>query len=229
MGACVPEWRIEMKLSTCIAASSIAVLGFLAAPAFALDHDELLNGEISSDRLIPTRILLSYGAVGNSGSAGNNIISGTLGRSTGGVIDRDYFTAIVPQGYVLTELRVGTQTTVGGGGSFLGLAAGSFMPLEPSVATAAGLLGWKVYGTADRTTDILDEMAVSGNGASGFTRPLEAGEYTFWAQELATGSFNYRFNLMLAPVPEPAPWIMLGAGVALVGLRRRRQHQQQQS
>jgi hypothetical protein len=202
-------------------AGGMALLGLLAAPAFASDHDESLNGEISGDRQNPTRILLSYGAAGNK--AGNNIVSGKLGRSAGGVIDRDYFTAVVPLGYALTELRVGNQTTVGGGGSFLGLAAGSFMPLEPSVATAPGLLGWKVYGTADRTTDILDDMAVSGNGASGFTRPLEAGEYTFWAQELATGSFNYRFNLMLAPVPEPAPWIMLGAGLALLGLRRRRQ------
>jgi hypothetical protein len=212
-----------MNLLTRIAAGSIATLGLLAGPAFANDYSESLNGEISADRFNPTRILLSYGAASNNGSAGNNIVSGTLGRSAGGVIDRDYFTAVVPPGYALTELRVGNQTTVGGGGSFLGLAAGSFMPLEPSVATAAGLLGWKVYGTADRTTDILDDMAVSGNGASGFTRPLEAGEYTFWAQELATGSFNYRFNLMLAPVPEPAPWIMLGAGLALLGLRRRRQ------
>jgi hypothetical protein len=55
---------------------------------------------------------------------------------------------------------------------------------------------------------------------------LQAGEYTFWAQELATGTFNYRFNLMLAPVPEPAPWIMLGAGLALLGARRAARRQQ---
>ena len=130
----------------------------------------------------------------------------------------------MPLGYALTELRVGNQTTVGGGGSFLGMAAGSTVALDPSAATAAGLLGWKVYGTADRNTDILDDMAAAGNGASGFIRPLESGEYTFWAQELAPGGFNYRFNLVLAPVPEPASWFTLGAGLALLCLRRRRRN-----
>lgn len=192
-------------------------------PALATDYTESINGEISGDRVSPTRINLSYGAGGSNGVLGNNIISGSLGNIAG-VVDRDYFTAIVPVGFNLSELRVGNQTTVGGGGSFIGVAQGAVMPVSanPTPASAAGLLGWKVYTLVDRNTDILDNMAVAGNQASGFTPPLAAGEYTFWLQELAGGSFNYRFNLVLTPVPEPAPWSLLSGGLAMLAWRRRR-------
>ena len=65
-------------------------------------------------------------------------------------------------------------------------------------------------------------MALGGNGASGFTVPLSAGDYTVWIQELAPGSFGYRFNFVLAPVPEPSATLLCALGLAvLAGLLRR--------
>lgn len=197
-------------------------LAALAAQAGAADYDEAVAGEISADRLLPTRILLTDSPRGANGLRGNNIVSGTLGRN-GGVVDRDYFTAVVPQGFALTELRVGNQTTTGGGvlGSFIGVATGDVMPVAESATTAAGLLGRKHYGLADRGTDILDDLSAAGDGATGFARPLGAGAYTFWVQELSPGTYNYRFNLIVSAVPEPSQWALLAAGLAMLGWRRR--------
>jgi hypothetical protein len=193
----------------------------VAYPALAGGYDEAGAGDLSSDRLNPTRVVLDYGTTGNNGQPGGNVVSGSLERSASGLVDRDYFTVVVPAGYRLTQLLVGNQTTVGGGGSFIGMAAGTVMPVLEDASSAAGLLGWKVYRLADRQTDILDDMAMAGNGASGFASPLGAGEYTFWVQELATGTFSYRFNLVLSPVPAPAPWVLMAGGLALLGWRRR--------
>lgn len=201
-------------------AATLAVVG--ASDATAADRDEAVQGDLSGDRFAPTSFTLTWGSGGQNGLFGNNILTGRTGRSALGVVDRDYVLLEVPVGYVLSELRVGTQTTVGGGGSFIGLAAGPVVTTDPEGASASGLLGWKLYGTADRGTDILDDMAAAGNGASGFTGPLDAGSYTLWIQELATGDFAYRFNLVLAPVPEPATIASLVAGLAAAAWRSRR-------
>jgi hypothetical protein len=189
----------------------------VASQAHADDYDEALSGDLSNDRLKPSVLNLSYGPLGSNGLRGNNIVSGKLGRSSSG-IDRDYLHIIVPVGFALSELRVGNATTVGGSGSFIGIASGSFMPVSPSAINATGLLGYHVYTAADKTQDILDDMASSSNGASGFSTPLAAGDYTLWIQELATGSFNYRFNLILTEVPEPHTWVLLLAGQVLASL-----------
>jgi len=221
-----------MRLSACPLASTLAValsvfaLGLLpVAPAAAATYTESLNGDASGDRFNPTPYALDYGTSGANGLFGNNVLTGRTGRMSG-VIDLDYYRVTVPEGYVLQQLLVGTQTTVGGGGSFVGFASGPTMPVAPNASSASGLLGWRVYTTGDRGTDILDDMQVSGNGASGFARPLAAGEYTFWIQELATGDFTYRFNFVLetAPVPLPAAaWLLIsGFGLlGIAGIRRR--------
>jgi hypothetical protein len=187
--------------------------------ATAASFSEAVNGELSGDRLAPTFMQLDFqpgGAV-----PGSNVVSGSVGRSSGGV-DLDYLWVNVPVGYRMSELRVGTQTTVGGGGSFIGLAAGVTMPVASDASTALGLLGYKVYRPEDRATDILDDMAAPSLGSSGFERPLAAGDYTFWFQELGSGSFDYRFEMVLTPVPGPAAlaWL-LGAGLIALGARAR--------
>ncbi|MFN0160463.1 MAG: hypothetical protein ACKVQQ_04485 [Burkholderiales bacterium] len=216
--------RCARPFTGILAATALILLSggpFAAAFAQSTGWDENVQGDLSNDRFAPTRIVLGLGAPGVNGLTGNNIVTGRTGRA-GSVIDRDYFTAVVPAGLVLTEVRLGNQATVGGNGSFLGMAFGAVMPVAPDAANAVGLAGALVYGTAMRGTDILDDLGAGWNGASGFARPLGAGEYTFWVQETAPGSFTHRFNLVVSPVPAPtAVWLFL-AGLPLLGWARAR-------
>ena len=105
----------------------------------------------------------------------------------------------------------------------LGIGAGPFMSIEPDATTAVELLGWRIVGPADRGTSVLDEIGGSGNGATGFSGPLRAGDYTVLTQELATRSFAYRYNFVLSTVAEPAARALFGLGLlALRTIRRRR-------
>jgi hypothetical protein len=194
----------------------------LSLDAGAADLDEAVAGDFSGDRDTPTRWVLDHASTGSV--PGSNVLTGITGR-IGGVVDRDYLHVVVPDGHEWVALRVGNQTTVGGGGSFIGLAAGPVMPLAPDAGDASGLLGFRVYTQADRNTDIFPAMAAGGNGASGFDVPLPAGDYAVWIQELASGSYRYRLNFVLAPVPEPAVGLLAALGLATVAsvarLRRR--------
>jgi len=207
---------------------NLLVIGFLLSAficqpiiALATDYNESIQGDLSNDWLNPSFLLLSYGQIGNNGTLGNNILTGTTGRLNG-VVDRDYLKVVVPTGYVWSEMRLGNQSSVGASASFVGLASGSVMINPNTASSATGLLGYHLYGAQDLTHDILDNMAVSTNGASGFIAPLSAGDYTLWIQELATGNFNYRFNLILLPVPEPETNAMLLIGFGILALIERR-------
>ena len=119
-------------------AFGLAAWVVVAGGARGADYAESVSGDLSGDWLSPTVLVLGFSAAGNM--PGSNVVSGTTGR-TGGVVDRDYLNVVVPQGYLLTGLRVGNQTAVGGSGSFIGLAAGALMPVAPTAADATGLLG----------------------------------------------------------------------------------------
>lgn len=207
-----------------VAALLVAVAMPWTVDAQAALYEETASGDASGDRLAPTFLQLDTADPGAAPGTFRNVIAGTVG-ATAGVPDRDYFWFNVPAGQQLVGLRVGNETTVGGGGGFIGLATGSVMPVLPSTPNAQGLLGWKLYTLLDRNQDILPAMGVAGNGATGFQPPLGAGDYTLWIQELATGSFTYRFNLVIAPVPEPSALVTLASGavvlLACFGSRRR--------
>jgi hypothetical protein len=196
-----------------------------SGPVAAATWTEGLHGDLSNDRLEPTPWQLDGAALGGNGETGHNILTGQTGRAApGGAVDRDYLAVHVPAGYTWTELRVGQQTQVGGAtGAFIGLAQGPSMPVPADATSAQGLLGWHHYGAADRGTDILGIMSMPQGGSAGFDRPLPEGTYTLWIQELAVGSYAYRFNLVLAPVPEPAALgLATVGGVLLLWLRRAR-------
>jgi hypothetical protein len=200
----------HLKLNVSLGRQMLVALGLtaLCTVTGAATLDEAVTGDLSNDRLTPTLFTLDA-----PGGGAINTLSGRTGR-VNGVIDRDYIHIVVPTGYQWTALNVGSITTGGGGGgSFIGLASGNTMPVLPTATDATGLLGWKLYNAGDRGTDILDDMAVPNNGSSGFGRPLPAGSYTLWIQELATGDFPYSFNLTVTAVPEP-----MSAGLLLLGL-----------
>lgn len=201
------------------------VLHGLALAAGAVSAATLTEGagiDFSGDPAAPTAFALDATTPGPTGFS--NVLTGTFGASAATGVDRDYLRLTVPTGFLLTELRVGTQTTVGGNGAFIGLAAGATMPVAPNATSAAGLLGWRVFGLADRNTDILQAMGAAANGATGFVGPLPEGDYTVWLQELATGEYAYRLNFVVSPVPEPASVAAMLAGAAVLGAvaRRRR-------
>jgi hypothetical protein len=180
-------------------------------------YNEAVGGDFSNSGLSPTTVTVAVGS---------NQIFGTTGRDANGM-DRDYFTITVPVGLQVTSLMELAGTSVGGSVSFIGMQAGSQVTVPTNAADATGLLGWNHYGGASQDTDLLAGMSIPAQGSSGFTRPLSAGNYSFWIQDFNTGRFSYGFDLVLAPAasaaPEPQSYAMMLAGfVALLLLCKRR-------
>lgn len=175
-------------------------------------------GDLSNSGLAPTALTVSFG---------DNDVFGTTGKdATTGMIDRDYFTFTVPQGGYLTAITVlpGTTTLGAMSASFIGVESGPTVTVLTNATTAAGLLGWDHYTTMDPDdtgVNILPQIGM-GAGATDFTGPLPAGQYSFWVQEASVGSVNYGFDFTIA-TPEPASWTMMLTGLAaLVGKTARR-------
>jgi hypothetical protein len=215
-------------------AARVAVAGLLAATgasASAAVYNESASGDLSGDWLAPTTWLLD--AKGNPGADSHaapatfsNLLIGSVGGGNTSTPDRDYVHIVVPRGYALSALMVGRRTEFGSSRSFIGLASGKFIDIDPTkAADATGLLGFMLYGKDERGTDILDEMAAGPFGSSGFERPLKAGDYTVWIQELARGSYNYQFDFVLTAVPEPATMALWAAGLGMVGVAAARRRQ----
>lgn len=198
-----------------VAALAAAALMAGTAAQAATAWDESVNGDLSNSGLEP-----SFAAL----VAGSNELRGTTGRAfAGGPVDRDYLHVTVPAGHVLQALTVLTGTTTFGGGSFIGLQAGPQVTLPVDTFSAAGLLGWTLYGPDQIGADILGDMSLPANGSSGFEIPLPAGSYTLWIQETGVGSLSYAFDLSVVAVPEAPTAGMLLAGLALLaGAMRRR-------
>ncbi len=195
-------------------------LAALAGPVLAtVVWNEAINGDLSNSWGGPTSPPPGS-PTSLSVSLGSNQVFGSTGRSTTGVIDRDYFTITVPADRFLVAIEVldGTQSDTNDVPvSFIGLSAGPIggdPTITPNSALALTLLGYYLYGPADIGKDILAGMDANSltPPAGGFTAPLPlgAGTYTFWIQETVAGNFNYGFDLKVVPEPESLPLLALG-------------------
>ena len=184
--------EVGQQLSTGSARIALALLGCactLTPQAFAaVSYDEGVSGDLSNSGLSPTVV-----SVGE----GQNQVFGTTGRASG-VVDRDYLSFTIPAGLQLTSLVVLPGTTAANL-SFLGMESGSQVTLPSNAASAAGLLGWTHYSPS--SGNVLPDMGIPAAGSTGFTPPLPAGTYSFWVQELSTGTYNYGFDFGLEAVP----------------------------
>lgn len=181
-------------------------------------YDESVSGDLSTISGSPSSLTFGFGS---------NEVHGTTGRDGGTqLVDRDYFTFVVPAGGNLQAIRILAGTAGGGtGSSFIGIGSGSSL-LDPTTAVpalAASLLGYTLYSSSDIGNNILPRLAASGGStppAIGFSG-LGPGTYTLWVQETGTGSFNYAMDVVITP--EPATWGLMAAAFAgLAAIRRRR-------
>jgi len=171
-------------------------------------YDESTFGDLSNNGLSPT--FVTFGP-------GSNVVRGTTGLGT--IVDRDYFTFVVPQGLAVTSLVELANTTVGNAVSFIGIEQGNAVTVPTNAQTAAGLLGWTHYSAATTDTDLLPTMSISNLGSSGFNGSLGPGTYSVWIQDGNVGTFAYGFDFQLNTVPEPGTLRMALGAVALIAFR----------
>lgn len=195
----------------------MALGALLSSGAWAASYDEALSGDISGDRLQPTRLILA---------AGGNLVSGRYGRADAGGIDVDYLRITLPAGHALTALEVLPGTTHGGGRSFIGVQAGTQLTVTRTAAEPADLLGYAHFTAVSSPLDILADMGDplgEGFGAQGFAPPLDGADYTFWIMETqASEAFDYRFNFQVSAVPLPPAVVGLSCALLSLVVTRRR-------
>jgi hypothetical protein len=188
-----------------------AVLLSSATARAGVIWNESVNGDLSNSGLDPTVLTVSLGS---------NDLYGTTGKnSSTGVVDRDYFTFTVPSELELSSIIVlpGTHGIGPKAESFISVEAGPEVTVGTSPSSAAGLLGWYHYSASDIGIDILPLMGSAGFGSTGFTPPLPSGTYSFWVQEANVGTAPYGFDFVVRATPEPGSWMLLLAGLMLIG------------
>ena len=175
--------------------------------------DEAIDGDLSGDYQNPTQLFTK--------GVNNHVIFTTLGAAeNGGDQDREYFTFTVAEGFELVSIVLdGFETDPESNLGFIGIASGSIHPTPPDAPDPTSLLGYALVGVADVGNDILQVMG-QGGGSIGFSGPLGAGSYNFWAQETGPSTDNWDLNFIVTEVPAPGALALLGLS-GLVARRRR--------
>lgn len=132
-----------------------------------------------------------------------------------------------PSAGILTSLFGASEVDAGGFSHVFnftltdeGLASGSLVTIALTAVGAAGDI--------DFSSAFLDGTAFSF-GANGYAEMgvltlthLTAGAHTITVNGSAVGGGSYSGTLNVAPVPEPATWAMMIAGIGIVGFAMRR-------
>ncbi len=204
---------------------SMAVCALLAAaPAKATIYDEAVSGDLSNNQAAPTALTLT---------PGSNSVIGTVNGFPPGTDAQDWVSFTIPTGFVMTSY-VNSKYDSADDQGFTGFQSGSFFSGDPFVA--GSYAGYAHFGT-DVDNPLPPSSTVGVNllplmanpsfsvGATGFTRPLAAGTYTFLIQQgdPVTTSYQFDMNVRSVSVPEPGSSLcLLGmGGLAILALRRR--------
>ena len=192
-----------IPIKTVLSISALAV--FTTAASADLMWDEAIDGDLSGDYLNPTQLFTK--------GVNNHVVFTTVGSgSNGGEQDREYFTFEVAEGYELAAIILdGFETDPISNLGFIGIAAGDSFPTPPTAPDVTSLLGYYLPGVTDIGDDILQAMG-QGGGSQGFSGPLGAGSYTFWAQETGPSTDNWDLNFVVTAVPAPGALALLGLG-----------------
>jgi hypothetical protein len=173
-----------------------------------ITYDEATNGDLSGSKTAPTPLTFADGS---------NVIKGTTTRN-----EFDLIAVTIPAALRLNAVFLDAMI---GNLAFIAVQSGAVWTenLGADITTAENLLGWAHFGPRNDTlgTDVLDDMG-AGAGAIGFTAPLGAGEYTFLIQQTGGSLVTYEFRFEVSPVPEPATFGTLAAGLLVVGVALRR-------
>lgn len=190
-----------------------AIAAAVMAPVVALAsadivYDEAVDGELSGDPNAPTFIDFTGGS--------NTVIFTTDGEGD----DRDIFTFNVASGFELTGIVLDLFDTDNEFNlGFMGFSAGDVLDADPINPNPSGLLGYALPSEADSGTDFFDLMGLA-SGAQGYSGPLGAGDYTFWAQETSPSADDWIISFIITPVPGPGV-LAMAAVAGLAGRRRR--------
>lgn len=194
-----------------VAAAVLAVASTTTSAATV--WDEAASGDLSSIAGSPTELTFA---------GGSNTVFGVVNSSSD---IRDFFTFVVPVGQSLTALTLLAWTDVGSGGAgntgYLAIKSGA-TGVIPGPTTSGSLLGGAHAVQALVGLPLLQILAGTPVGGTGFTAPLGPGAYTFVVQQTSGPNSGYGLDFQLTVIPLPAAGWLFGSVLASLSLLRRR-------
>lgn len=210
-----PRW-----LCCCIA---ITLMLVLSTPVSAENHDESVDGDLSTDPASPTALVMDVGL---------NTLTGTV-QSPGDT--RDYVTFTIELDELLVSIvqmdYYDVNTSGPGDRGFHAIIEGS-SSLVPGGSNIGSFLGSNHLVELTSGTDMLPTLGSAPNGGIGFTPPLGPGTYTYHIQQTGTEWTAYEIDLVVELLPSLpglgplglAGLVAIAAATGFIGLRMRPTH-----